>query len=88
MFTPGPVSRRRFLHLAAGASTAALLGACGASSPQAPQIGGGSGSAAPVASTGGTSVGGTIYTLADKTWVDVGMLEATKQYNAARPGGT
>ncbi len=92
MFTSGPVSRRRFLHLAAGASTAAMLSACGASSPQAPQIGGGASSAptaAPAASTGGASTGGsgTVYTLADKTWLDVGMLEATKQYNTANKGG-
>lgn len=85
------IDRRRFLQLSAGAGAAAALAACGAGTPQAPQIGGGGGgSTAPVASSasGGTSAGGTVYTLADKTWTDIGMTEATKLYNAARPGAT
>lgn len=86
------LNRRRFLQLSAGAGAAAALAACGAGSPQAPQIGGGTtGGTTPAASSGGggTSAGtGTVYTLADKTWVDLGMGEATKQYNAANPGGS
>lgn len=85
------INRRRFLQLSAGAGAAVALAACGAGTPQAPQIGGGrGGSTAPVASSasGGTSAGGTVYTLADKTWTDIGMTEATKLYNAARPGAT
>ena len=83
-----PFNRRHFLKMTGGAGATALLAACGSSGPQAPQIGGGGGAATPAASGGGGGASSaTVYTLADKTWVDVGMLEATKQYNAVKQGG-
>ena len=86
MSSSRPVSRRRFLGLAAGVGGAALLAGCGGGgTPQAPRIGGSTPAAGGGGTTGGSS--STVYTLADKTWVDVGMGEATKKYNEANPGG-
>lgn len=86
MSSSRPIRRRRFLGLAAGVGGAALLASCGGGgNPQAPRIGGSTPAAGGGGTTGGSS--STVYTLVDKTWVDVGMGEATKKYNATNPGG-
>lgn len=93
------MERRRLLQQSGAVSIGALLAACGEAAPQAPAVGkpadptkapaaaaptAASAAAPTTAAAAPAAANNKIITMVDKTWADLGMLDATVRFNQER----
>ncbi|NDF07816.1 MAG: hypothetical protein EB058_03960, partial [Proteobacteria bacterium] len=93
------MERRRLLQQSGAVSIGALLAACGEAAPQAPAAGkpadptkapavaaptAASAAAPTTAAAAPAAANNKIITMVDKTWADLGMLDATVRFNQER----
>ncbi|MCX5988439.1 MAG: extracellular solute-binding protein [Chloroflexi bacterium] len=93
------MERRRLLQQSGAVSISALLAACGEAAPQAPAAGkpadptkapavaaptAASAAAPTTAAAAPAAANNKIITMVDKTWADLGMLDATVRFNQER----